>query len=92
MSRDGVLDLGGSLREHTQDLLAAYTDACWNKAGVLQKPVCTMSAETAFVMRGAAFNSALWEPIAALRRTDLNEATLDSVGFRCAYPDPDEAP
>lgn len=86
VSRDGVMDLGGSVREHTLDALVEYTDPCW-QGGLLRDPVCAPAGAGAFVSRGAAWKDPLWSALSALRQTDLDVEALDSVGFRCAYDD-----
>jgi formylglycine-generating enzyme required for sulfatase activity len=92
VSRDGVLDLAGSLREMTRDALAAYDSACWSAAGILVDPECS-SNDLSFVVRGGDWSAGLFNAHAALR--DVGHAavvrpTNAVLGFRCVYPDEEQ--
>jgi formylglycine-generating enzyme required for sulfatase activity len=82
VSRDGVLDLGGSLTEILLDRAARLDDPCWgSRFGVLVDPVC-VSAATESAARGGSWSSGTLNALAALRRTSSRGV---SRGFRCVY-------
>jgi formylglycine-generating enzyme required for sulfatase activity len=86
-SRDGVLDLGGSMGEHTRDTLLSFDDACWSVPGVLFDPLCeTESGDN--VLRGGTWVSSLGHALSALRYGSSGADASTIVGFRCAYPEP----
>lgn len=83
ISRDGVLDLGGSLQEWTLDAFRPYDHPCWTARGVLLDPVCQDASTPARGERGSYFNAGL----ASARAVRRSAGTLgSSVGLRCAYP------
>jgi formylglycine-generating enzyme required for sulfatase activity len=86
-SRDGVLDLGGSMGEHTRDTLLSFDDPCWSVPGVLFDPLCEAEGGDN-VLRGGTWVSSLGHALSALRygSSGADESTI--VGFRCAYPEP----
>jgi hypothetical protein len=80
VSRDGVLDLGGSLVEVVSTSFAAYSDPCWTQAGIVRdSPICTSSPLPA--ARGSYWNAGLGTAFAA-RRDTFSMGSL--TGFRCA--------
>jgi formylglycine-generating enzyme required for sulfatase activity len=86
VSRDGVIDMAGSVRELTRDAIAAYDAPCWAGEGIPLDPVCSLP-ETAFVSRGAAWRVAPEYGYAALRTTVPPVEENDDLGVRCAYSD-----
>jgi formylglycine-generating enzyme required for sulfatase activity len=84
VSRDGVVDLGGSARELTLDELAGYDEPCWLGAGLLHDPVCDSDA-TAHVSRGGSWYEGPLASASARRFTQIGQ--INSTGFRCVYPD-----
>ena len=84
VSRDGVLDLAGSMTEWTLDTFRAYDDACWAKRGFLEDPLCNDSTTGAHTTRGSYFNGGRSTAFVARR---AEGSTGDTAGFRCAYPD-----
>ncbi len=90
VSRDGVLDMTGNLRERTLDAYEPYDAPCWNQQGVLEDPVCE-SGVVSRVNRGGSWTTGLELGMLALRATGYNAAGTHDVGFRCAYPDEGEA-
>ncbi|HXK20620.1 MAG TPA: SUMF1/EgtB/PvdO family nonheme iron enzyme [Polyangiaceae bacterium] len=84
VSRDGVLDLGGSVTEWTLDTFRAYDDACWAERGFLQDPACNDPTASAHTGRGSYYNAGRSTAYAARRSQGFVGAT---VGFRCAYAD-----
>jgi len=86
-SLDGITDLTGNLAELTLDSYVGYEAACWKHAGVLVDPVCADASVESNTMRGADFNTSSVFAHLAIRRQGLNGATLDYIGFRCAYDD-----
>jgi formylglycine-generating enzyme required for sulfatase activity len=85
MSRDGVLDLGGSVSETTLDHAAELTSTCWSYRGVPLDPVCIEEARPYHTMRGAHWNSGLSLSLAALRKATSSRDV--GAGFRCVYKD-----
>lgn len=84
ISRDGVLDMAGSLIELTRDHLEPYDDACWKpNQGVLRDPEC-ITPEKDHVARGSAWETGMALVHPARRSQD---AISPSEGFRCAYED-----
>jgi formylglycine-generating enzyme required for sulfatase activity len=85
VSRDGVVDMEGSLGEAMADSLDPYDAPCWTAGGILRDPICQDSMAPGYAARGSNWYS------------DLNVATAQRVlwtanpdrgwGFRCAYPD-----
>jgi formylglycine-generating enzyme required for sulfatase activity len=87
VSRDGVVDLGGSLTEHTRDAFAQYSSACWQAIGVLRDPMCTIAGTSAFVARGGSWQGAPESGLAALRYDDAVASFRNDYGVRCMVPD-----
>lgn len=87
VSRDGVLDMAGSLRERTLDVLASYDDPCWRASGIPTNPVCTVGDAMLFVSRGTSWYAPATSALASLRQSVVGLQAVASVGFRCAYPD-----
>jgi formylglycine-generating enzyme required for sulfatase activity len=83
VSRDGVLDLGGSVQEWTLDAYRPYDHACWTRRGVLVEPRCDDPTALARGERGSYFNAGL-SSANAVRRSAGSLGS--STGFRCAYP------
>ena len=84
VSRDGVVDMGGSVAELTRDRLFSYADACWQTRGVATEPTCTQG-EGPFSVRGGS-----WTQSALLLRGSIRGSThyADFVtGIRCIYED-----
>lgn len=86
LSRDGVLDMGGSLSEILRDRPQPLDDPCWGDPfGVLIDPVCTkQTAVTAVATRGGNWTSGLMNTMAQLRSSSALGVTR---GFRCVYRD-----
>lgn len=83
-SRDGVLDLAGSLGELVRDGLSTSYDAdCWqpSSGGILIDPVCDGGSTR--VARGAGFFYSFGDAPTPIRRPFLE---LDAgTGFRCVF-------
>jgi formylglycine-generating enzyme required for sulfatase activity len=88
VSRDGVLDMGGSLFELTRDKHLPYDDACWGGSGLLREPVCLSSVTSDHTQRGGSFSSGTHIALAALRGSSSGELAINDVdgGLRCRYP------
>jgi formylglycine-generating enzyme required for sulfatase activity len=83
-SRDGALDMAGSLREALRDELRDYADPCWGK-GIVRDPVCTSTASPVIrAAREASWSSGLGDAWLVLRREYQFWGTPDE-GFRCVY-------
>ncbi len=80
-SRDGVLDLGGSLSEYTQDMFQAVA-AC-AEAGVARDPECGKEARV-HVVKGADWTAGPGAAHGSLRSYGVDAASTS--GFRCAWP------
>jgi formylglycine-generating enzyme required for sulfatase activity len=79
VSRDGILDLGGSLTEALSTPFVAYADPCWGSAGILRtSPACTATVVAA---RGSNWSAGIATAFGA-RRDSYTASSVD--GFRCA--------
>ena len=87
VSRDGVRDLLGNVKEITLDAKAPYSDACWFGEPLLRDPQCVVPGISARVTRGSAFDAALTLSQLPLRGSIIRAQQLPNVGFRCVYPD-----
>jgi formylglycine-generating enzyme required for sulfatase activity len=85
VSRDGVLDLGGSVGEVVLDSFEAYTGPCWAGLGILADPLCNGPASTEHSRRGGDWSSGVLIASAAFRQ-ETPSVGANSEGFRCAYP------
>jgi formylglycine-generating enzyme required for sulfatase activity len=85
VSRDGVLDLDGSLTEAMADALDPYDAPCWTSAGILHDPLCTDAASPGTTGRGSNWLSGI--TITLPTRFLFSTLTPQSQGFRCVYPD-----
>jgi formylglycine-generating enzyme required for sulfatase activity len=87
VSRDGVLDLAGSVAEATLDAWVPFDDpVCWGSPGLKRDPVCHTDS-TLVVRRGGDWVSGM-----ALARTTFRNQAFASeanvtTGFRCVYED-----
>ena len=84
-SRDGILDLAGSLIEHTRDRFVAYDHPCWQTEALLRDPTCPEATTTSAAARGASWLDNFQEARGAMRQEIGVAAT--TVGFRCVYED-----
>ncbi len=82
VSRDGVLDLGGSLFEYTADTFGSVR-AC-AVPGVQRDPVCTLG--TTATLKSADWTAGLSRARVALRTAATGTAS-STQGFRCVIPD-----
>jgi formylglycine-generating enzyme required for sulfatase activity len=80
VSRDGVLDLGGSVREWVLDAPVGFDDCL--APGVLVNPLCAPSSAPAGSTKGGSFATTREDATSALRRGP--ESIID-VGFRCVH-------
>jgi formylglycine-generating enzyme required for sulfatase activity len=84
VSRDGVVDLGGSVSEIVADDARPLDDACWGEPfALLLSPTC--SGGSAAAARGANWSENELSLRAEFRRF---AAFGPEQGFRCAYPAP----
>ena len=86
-SRDGVLDLGGSVSELTSDSFVAYDDPCWGGPGIVQDPDCHSDTMHSTVSRGGDWAEGLSLANSALRSRVLPNEASEVRGFRCVYED-----
>ncbi len=84
VSRDGVLDLAGSVTEMTGDDLATFDSGCWEapQGGILWDPLCRVGGALQ-AARGGYWNGGLDLAATPWRKA---AATGPSDGFRCVYP------
>jgi formylglycine-generating enzyme required for sulfatase activity len=87
VSRDGILDLGGSLSEVTRDAARAYDAACWHSDGIAEDPVCVDSTTVQRIERGGSWDAGTFNAHAALRRVASTTIGSATSGFRCTYED-----
>ena len=59
VSRDGVVDLVGSLREFTLDAFVLYSEGCWQSTAILRNPRCEGADNLKNTIRGGSWNAAL---------------------------------
>lgn len=87
VSRDGVLDLAGSLAEATLDAWVPFTDSdCWGNRGLRRDPECNTGAERV-VRRGGDWSSGMALARTTFRGFEFQSFTNVTVGFRCVYED-----
>jgi formylglycine-generating enzyme required for sulfatase activity len=80
VSRDNVMDMGGSLIEVVSTMFAPYTDPCWAAPAILRAPPqCTSGTVPA--ARGSFWNGGLATAFGARRDSFSASPT---TGFRCA--------
>ena len=84
VSRDGLLDLAGSVSEPLLDKIRPYGAPCWGEGGILVDPSCQDDEASSRAARGGSWPSGLGTTLAALRRSDVGKSPAD--GLRCAYP------
>jgi formylglycine-generating enzyme required for sulfatase activity len=86
VSRDGVLDMGGSVNELLRDRPQRLDDDCWGEPfGVLDNPVCAKQTQiTAVATRGGSWSSGVLNTMAIFRNASALGITR---GFRCVYRD-----
>jgi formylglycine-generating enzyme required for sulfatase activity len=86
----GIVNLGGSMGEHTRDALYGLDSNCW-AAAPLVEPVCDDPHASAHTVRGGTWVGGEHEVPSALRHT-LDTSTFaedyvtQAVGFRCVRP------
>jgi hypothetical protein len=85
VSRDGVIDMDGSMSEATVDAIDRYDAPCWTSAGILYDPVCTDPMSPGTTARGSNWFSSI--NLSTPARYLFDTMPDSSQGFRCAYPD-----
>lgn len=83
VSRDGILDLAGSLGEATLDEYRSYQHKCWTGRGTWLDPVCRGDDTGAHTKRGSYFSASFLTAVLVMR---TQASVGPTVGFRCAYP------
>ena len=83
VSRDGVVGLGGNVKELTMDAAEPYDSDCWHYEGVPRDPVCAIP-DLARIARGGDWPNSLTLTHAAFRVRYLPSG---SGGLRCVYDD-----
>ena len=83
VSRDGVLDLGGSLAEVLADRARPLDDPCWGpRFGILVDPVCMLPTAVGTATRGGRWAAGSVNAVGALRGAVERSSTR---GVRCVY-------
>jgi formylglycine-generating enzyme required for sulfatase activity len=83
-SKDGAVDMAGSVTELLLDDFASYAAPCWGE-GILHDPVCQTQGTGAFhTSHGGSWSGTLSGTLSAQRGYGV---TGPDFGFRCAYPD-----
>ena len=85
VSRDGALDLGGSVREWVLDRAVPWDDPCFGPPGLARDPACVAAAGESGSARGGSYLRSYDDAVASLRWR-VDGADTD-VGFRCAWED-----
>lgn len=84
VSKDGVVDLAGSVGELLLDDFQGYSGPCWG-SGILYDPVCrTPMSGGPYTSHGGNWSGSLSGALLAPRGYDANGPDF---GFRCAYAD-----
>ncbi len=88
LSRDGVVDLGGSMAELQLDSYQPYGgDLCWAHEGIAFDPLCQVDHVTSYSLRGGNHSSGLGTALASLRMTHTEPGFTQTQGLRCAFED-----
>jgi formylglycine-generating enzyme required for sulfatase activity len=83
VSRDGVLDLAGSVREILADRARLLDDPCWGpRFGVLVDPVCSVASAIGVATRGGGWSSGPLNGLNAIRGATV---LGPDRGLRCVY-------
>lgn len=83
VSRDGILDLGGSLHEWMRDIAQSFDEPCW-AGGLLRDPVCAVASLETYGARGTDWSASFFFATGAHRTYGKGPASIN--GFRCRYP------
>lgn len=88
VSRDGVIDLAGSMAEHMLDVNRPYDAECWGGATLAVDPLCLDVASRDKILRGTSWRQPLLIGAANLRQNNgfASDGGSADEGFRCAYP------
>ncbi len=92
VSRDGVLDMGGSVTEVLLDRAAPFDAACWATPGIASNPSCLDASFPDQSARGGYWNGGLAITLSPLRQIGPQAsasaaAANPGAGFRCIYPE-----
>jgi formylglycine-generating enzyme required for sulfatase activity len=82
-SRDGVLDLAGSVSEFMSNDYAPYESPCWSWQGYKADPTCAIGGLPAG--RGSDWSAGLDTSASAMRQESDTGAYV-TMGVRCVYP------
>lgn len=83
VSRDGVVDLGGSLAEVLSDNARPLDDACWGpRFGILVDPTCVVPGSISIATRGGDWAAGTFNAAAAQRGAGVRSV---GRGVRCVY-------
>jgi formylglycine-generating enzyme required for sulfatase activity len=88
VSRDGVQDLAGSLREATADRFASYADpttGCWDQP-IAYDPSCNVGPDL-YARRGGCWSQPDSATYALTMLRGLQYVSDHNSGFRCVYPE-----
>lgn len=87
VSRDGIVDLGGSMNEFLRDVFQPYTAACWGGAGIPLDPSCRDDESQDHMIRGGSWKEGSLRAYTTVRSSNGPVFEVETGrGFRCAYP------
>ena len=84
VSRDGIVDLGGSLAELTADAFTPVAE-CYSSSLAFD-PVCDVPGANVFVRKGTDWTAGLARTRSAERGL-ASDGERSTDGFRCVYPE-----
>lgn len=80
-----VIDLGGSVSEHTLDSFAPLSSNCWMSQSLVA-PACRAQPTPAYTVRGANWATSRQNMFLGYRESFPSTGASPSVGFRCVHP------
>jgi formylglycine-generating enzyme required for sulfatase activity len=88
VSRDGVVDLAGSVAEHMLDVNRPYDAECWGGGTLAVDPLCLDVSSADKILRGSSWRNSLALAATNLRQNNgfVGTGGFTDEGFRCAYP------
>ena len=88
VSRDGVVDLAGSVTEYQRDHFRPYDgDECWGHDGIAFDPYCQVAGSNTYSVRGGNYEGGMGTSLAALRMKYTQPGVTSTNGLGCATGD-----
>jgi formylglycine-generating enzyme required for sulfatase activity len=84
VSRDGIVDLAGNVREYVRDSVTPFSAPCWGGPGVVADPVCEDASTGLRMAKGGTWQAGSLFTLSAMQAGTGSESP--GWGFRCAYP------